>query len=153
MTEQPELIDLTNLKPPTEEELEARKWEQFRLALDLGCNTSPIGDVNVDLPRTPKLKRRGYLYGVRRRDAKKIPNFVYADWHYLPFCKGAFTAIVSRSAYWWEEFYNKYSVEEAAQVLQEIMRVLGYASVFFVGEFKQFDRLKDQLRYGARHVA
>ena len=149
---QPEVIDLRHLKPPTEEWLEARKWEQFRLALDLGCSTSPMGDVNVDLPRTPKLKRRGYT-GVLRREAKKIPNFVYADWHHLPFIKGAFTAIASRHTYWWEEFYGRYSVEEAAQVLQEIMRVLGYASVFFVGEFTQFDRLKDQLRHGARAVA
>jgi len=59
------------------------------MKLDVGCGNTPMGDVNVDLPRSKR--HRGGIELVK----KKIPNFIYASSYALPFRDNSFDEVTS----------------------------------------------------------
>jgi len=65
------------------------------LILDVGCGTSPHGDVNVDLHPEATMHRSRTQAKMRPINTATTPNFVKADAHYLPFRSNSFHTVVS----------------------------------------------------------
>lgn len=57
------------------------------LTLDIGCGSKPKGDVNIDL----LIEKDEWKRDV---DPRRIPNFIKADAHYLPFKNKAFKTTI-----------------------------------------------------------
>ena len=60
------------------------------LTLDVGCGIDPKGDINIDLFPEKTLHR---AKATNMIDVHKVPNFVKADIHYLPFQNDIFDTV------------------------------------------------------------
>ena len=94
----------------------------MRLTLDVGCGSSPKGDVNCDLfiGRTPHIRE----LNASIINPKIIPNFVCCDAHFLPFRCKAFDEVISRHVL----EHLKYP----SQALTEMVRVATDEVIFIV---------------------
>src|SRR5512142_331557 len=73
--------------------------EQGFLVLDVGCGTTPVGDVNCDLFMEDSEGHRdplAYNEETLKINKAKTPNFVLCDSRYLPFKNGSFDLVTSR---------------------------------------------------------
>jgi ubiquinone/menaquinone biosynthesis C-methylase UbiE len=114
--------------------------------LDVGCGNEPHGDVNMDLYRRENIHRKGNI------NIRKIPDFILADCHYLPFKDASFEIVFCSHVLEHKGINLKLVCEELLRVakkqvmirvpsvLARYYRAEGHATMFVRETFKKLFR-------------
>jgi len=91
------------------------------MILDVGCGPAPKGHVNVDryVGETPHLDHWGNYI-----DPHKIPNFIQADIHWLPFPDNSFRKVNCRAVLEHKGVHFERALRELCRVAEEEVEFL-----------------------------